>query len=58
VSVDYREGMTITDAWDAATKGMKMPARYLTAVNMEHESSNANLKDNDEVAFFPMVSGG
>jgi len=57
-SIDFVEGMTLSDVWSAATNGMEMPAKFLMAVNMEYESNDVEVKDNDEVAYFPMVSGG
>jgi molybdopterin synthase sulfur carrier subunit len=57
-TVDYVEGMKISEVWNAATDNKQMPAALLTAVNMEYEKEDACINDNDEVAFFPMVSGG
>jgi molybdopterin synthase sulfur carrier subunit len=34
------------------------PARVHVAVNQEHVSFDAPISDNDEVAFFPPVTGG
>ena len=33
-------------------------AHLLAAVNLEHVSMSTELQDNDEVAFFPPVTGG
>ncbi|OGT77666.1 MAG: hypothetical protein A3I78_00960 [Gammaproteobacteria bacterium RIFCSPLOWO2_02_FULL_56_15] len=57
-TVDYVQGMKISDVWNAATKEREMPTGLLTAVNMDYEKNDIPVSDNDEVAFFPMVSGG
>ncbi|MBD3609255.1 MAG: MoaD/ThiS family protein [Gammaproteobacteria bacterium] len=50
--------MTVDDAWREATNSMDMPANMLIAVNMEYVERGARVKDGDEVAFFPPVTGG
>jgi len=45
-------------AWDQATDGMAMPSNTLCAVNMEYVDAKASVKEGDEVAFFPPVTGG
>ena len=45
-------------AWDQATDGMAMPNNTLCAINMEYVDAQASVKDGDEVAFFPPVTGG
>jgi molybdopterin synthase sulfur carrier subunit len=35
-----------------------MPTSTLIAINMEYTDAKAALKDGDEVAFFPPVTGG
>jgi len=49
---------TVQSAWDSATKGMEMPDNTLCAINMEYVDRHATVKDGDEVAFFPPVTGG
>ena len=49
---------TVTDAWKLATNGAAMPDNVLVAVNMDYVDTNYEIKDGDEVAFFPPVSGG
>ncbi|MBI5450202.1 MAG: molybdopterin converting factor subunit 1 [Gammaproteobacteria bacterium] len=48
---------TVSDLW---TKVSNIPASdsILVAVNMEYTNMNHKLKDGDEVAFFPPVTGG
>ncbi len=48
----------VQSAWDQSTEGMPMPDNTLCAINMEYVDTQASIKDGDEVAFFPPVSGG
>lgn len=48
----------IEDLWKKISNGESMPANTLIAVNQEYTDSQALLKDGDEVAFFPPVTGG
>lgn len=56
--IAYREGMTVADIWNQVKGDTHIPIAYLTAVNMEYAKEDAQVKDGDEVAFFPKVSGG
>ena len=49
---------TTMDVWKKVTKGAEMPPNTLIAVNMDYVDKNYPVKDGDEVAFFPPVSGG
>ena len=49
---------TVGDVWKAANPGMPVPDNILAAVNMEYAGFDAPVKDGDEVAFFPPVTGG
>jgi molybdopterin synthase sulfur carrier subunit len=57
-TVEYVPDMKIADVWKAATKNKARPLGMLTSVNMEYAKDDVVIRDNDEVAFFPMVSGG
>ena len=48
---------TVGDVWNAVTD-IKMPDNTLCAVNMEYVKINHPINDNDEIAFFPPVTGG
>lgn len=46
------------DAWNQATGGKPCPDNLLVAVNLEYAGIDTVVKDGDEVAFFPPVTGG
>jgi len=48
----------VQSAWNKATQNMSMPDNTLCAINMEYVTADAAVKDGDEVAFFPPVTGG
>lgn len=52
------ESLTVGDVWQRASGGRPLPANTLAAINMEYTALSAPLKDGDEVAFFPPVTGG
>lgn len=49
---------TVREAWHAATGHAAIPAGLLCAVNQDYADWNAPVRDGDEVAFFPPVTGG
>lgn len=49
---------TVAEAWTELANGAPMPPNLLMAVNQEYVSHHAHLKDGDELAFFPPVTGG
>lgn len=48
---------SVSDVWAAATD-FAMPANTLVAVNHEYVDRDHAVRDGDEVAFFPPVTGG
>ena len=50
--------LTVTEVWNRANSGKPLPDNILAAVNMEYVEFDNIVKDGDEVAFFPPVTGG
>lgn len=48
----------VLSVWTQASGGLAMPDNTLCAINMEYVKADAPVADNDEVAFFPPVTGG
>ena len=57
-TLDANDISTATDAWKIATNGHEPVSNMLVAINMEYASLDETVKDGDEVAFFPPVTGG
>ncbi len=49
---------TAREAWMQATGQAELPEHLLVAVNLEYADPDASIRDGDEVAFFPPVTGG
>lgn len=49
---------TVADVWVAATGIKEPPAHIVCSVNHSHEQVTHPVKDGDEVAFFPPITGG
>ncbi|MFQ5468735.1 MAG: molybdopterin converting factor subunit 1 [Gammaproteobacteria bacterium] len=52
-----KEAATVADLWGQLSND-PMPDSILVAVNMEYTDVGHELKNGDEVAFFPPVTGG
>ena len=50
--------MTVGEVWTDVSKNIKYVGKVMTAVNHEYVDDNYLLTDEDEVAFFPPVTGG
>ena len=48
----------VSEIWAKVTGGQSIPDSTLISVNMEYTDADAVLKDGDELAFFPPVTGG
>jgi sulfur-carrier protein len=57
-TVAASETLTVADVWSRAAKGAALPPNTLIAVNMEYSRLDDTVKEGDEVAFFPPVTGG
>ena len=49
---------TVAEVWQRIVGDTAPPANMLVAVNMEYADMQAPVRDGDEVAFFPPVTGG
>ncbi len=56
--VDAANAATVADVWARVSEGQDMPGNVLVAVNMEYADLGRAVKDGDEVAFFPPITGG
>ncbi len=57
-AVEAADALTVADVWTRVAGGESMPTNTLIAVNMEYAEPGCKVKDGDEVAFFPPVTGG
>ncbi|MBT4837508.1 MAG: MoaD/ThiS family protein [Methylococcales bacterium] len=55
--IDASTAQTVNEAWNQITT-IEMPASTLCSINMEYVKPDHTIKDGDEVAFFPPVTGG
>ncbi len=56
--VEVSEGVAIAELWKLLNPDITMPENVLMALNMAYVSPDTVVKDGDEVAFFPPVTGG
>ena len=57
-SIEFRADLSVADIWNMVKGNVQDSTAYLAALNMEYANNNTIVKDGDEVAFFPKVSGG
>jgi len=50
--------LTVHEVWSRANPEKSLPGNILAAVNMDYVEFDNLVKDGDEVAFFPPVTGG
>ena len=50
--------MTVGEVWTDVSKNIKYVGKVMTAGNHEYVDENNLLRNEDEVAFFPPVTGG
>ena len=58
VTLDVEENISIYELWQGLIVSKETPKKVLVAVNYEYVSMNYKLKEGDEIAFFPPVTGG
>ncbi|CDH45263.1 MAG: MoaD/ThiS family protein [Candidatus Competibacteraceae bacterium] len=56
--LDAATELTVAEVWAALWLDRPLPPNTLTAVNMEYAELTQRVRDGDEVAFFPPVTGG
>jgi len=56
--LEFIEVVTVLGVWLQANPDIELPANILAAINMEYVGFDNLVKNNDEVAFFPPVTGG
>lgn len=56
--VDADRMTTVADVWAQVSDHQPLPASTLIAVNMEYADIDHKVKDGDEIAFLPPVTGG
>lgn len=54
----YTGKATVRQLWHLCVPEMPLPDHILAAVNMEYAELDSYVKDGDEIAFFPPVTGG
>lgn len=57
-NLEFAGLVTVGDVWRSANPDKALPSNSLAAVNMDYVELNSAVKDGDEVAFFPPVTGG
>jgi len=58
IELAMQSPLTVSEIWRQTTANKAMPPNTLCAINMEYAQLDDSVKDNDEVAFFPPVTGG
>jgi molybdopterin synthase sulfur carrier subunit len=56
--LEVPERITVAELWSLAVPGQPLPDNVLAARNMVYVNQDCALSDDDEVAFFPPVTGG
>jgi len=59
VFIDINKESSIDDVWQHVTKNKKIELdNVMATVNMEYVKPSYVIRDGDEIAFFPPVTGG
>ena len=56
-AIEIANNATVIDAWNTVSKD-PIPENMLISVNMEYTNAQHMLSDDDEIGFFPPVTGG
>ena len=57
-TIDVQQVKTAGEIWSDVSKNIKYTGKVMVAVNHEYVDMSYLLNDNDEIAFFPPVTGG
>ena len=57
IEIDADDLDSVQDVWKTLVE-QEPDARVLAAVNARHAALDAKIRDGDEIAFFPPVTGG
>lgn len=57
-TIEANDITTVADVWARVSAHKSLPPNTLVAINMEYAGPNQAVKEGDEVAFFPPVTGG
>ena len=58
VQLETTDSLTVAQVWTQVCENAPLPNHILIAINQEYSEQNVLVKDGDEVAFFPPVTGG
>lgn len=56
--IETAQAITAQQAWQQANPTQAMPPKTLIAINQEYADADSLVQVNDELAFFPPVTGG
>jgi sulfur-carrier protein len=56
--VESAEAISVAEVWKRATGGAPFVSNTLVAVNMDYADTSRLVREGDEVAFFPPITGG
>ncbi|MEY4767428.1 MAG: hypothetical protein RL637_67 [Pseudomonadota bacterium] len=56
--IDLDTPLTAADIWQQLHPQLPIPSNLLVAINLEYATWSSLVKDQDELAFFPPVTGG
>lgn len=58
LTIPFESPLTIATLWTQVCPNNTMPSNTLCALNLEYVTQETEIKDGDEIAFFPPVTGG
>ncbi len=56
--LEFVEVISVIEVWKQLNIAVELPDNILAAINMEYVSLDSLVNKDDEVAFFPPVTGG